>query len=633
MSTFVHLICNHMLCYKLENNTRTFFCQKSNRPTKANIIHILTCAHTHVYMFAYFLNICTYFKLSADLQRWRSQLRDEYKRSLEQYVKKTTEEKSSPFHNLNDIYVELRMIERSNEFTRAAERRNFNSLMPTMDIEKYPKINVTYLFVAEHPEMRVPVSSVVTGSAGVGKTSLCLHIVEQWLKGELLPHDIHHVFLIHLRYLAASNSCSVEDLFFRYQKGVIKPNAEGIGEFFEQLRYEPEKTLLILDGWDEIPTETIEENYFDLHYTEKVDMPRLVISIINRSIIPSVRILVTSRPRSITSAFNFDRKARIYGFTPDKIDDYIVKFSSKDDNLKTHIREYIDANVNIKSICSIPSHLNMICRIVKDMIGLKNNPDLPQTLTELFVHVVGNILRNRHPDFKLRQVSKRVNVIGILKEAVLSHARIARYGMEHKPIKITFTEDDVDNFRLTNVATKCGLMTGSEETPNAAYVSTDYAVFSFQHLTLQEFLAAVELLSEIKHVEDMTSRPSDGQLDFMLVFMAGLLGNNRTAPFLDSLQLTPTVQLDDLVKLVVSMEQRNEANITDELDRSSAHKYSTLFLVMLLYESRQLDMWLHMSEYILENSTVLDLSDYIISRTELRALVYVLPKTRVTSLM
>ena len=584
-------------------------------------------------MFANFLNICTYFKLSDDLQRWRLQVKAEQQRSLHQYIRNKNDQEGSSFQKLSDIYVELRMLDKSETYTRAAQRKQFNSLIPTTQIENYPKINLSDLFSAENSEMPKPVRSLVTGLAGVGKTSLCLHIVEQSLKGELLPHGIHHVFLIHLRYLAASNSCSIEDIFFKHQKGVVKPSAETIGEFFKQLDAEPEKTLLILDGWDEINTETTEENYVDLHYTEQVDMPRLVISIINRSIIPLVRILVTSRPRSITSSFDFDRKARIYGFTPDKVDDYIVKFSSKDNNLQTQIKEYIDANVNIQSICSIPVHLNMICRIVKDKVDQKSNPDLPETLTELFVAAVENILSNHRPEFKNMEVRKRGNVIAIIKEDVLNHARIAQYGMEHKPIKITFTEGEMDKFQLANVATICGLMTGSVETSNVTFKRSSKQVFNFQHLTLQEFFAAVQLLSDIKQVEHMTSKHSDGQLDVMLVFMAGLLGNSRTAQFLKSLQLTSTVHLDDLVKLVVSMEQRNEANESDELDRSKAHKGSTLVLMMLLYESRQLDMWHHMSEYILENSTVLDLSDYIISPTELLALVYVLPTIRITSLM
>ena len=574
-----------------------------------------------------------HFKLSAELLRWRLQVKVEQQRSIQQYIQHKNDQEGSSFQKLSDIYVELRMINKGEAYTRAAQRKQFSSLMSTMYIENYPKINLSDLFVAENPEMPKPVRTLVTGLAGVGKTSLCLHIVEQSLKGELLPHGIHHVFLIHLRYLAASTNCSVEDLFFRHHQRVVKPSAESIGQFFKQLEAEPEKTLLILDGWDEINTETTENNYVGLHYTEQVDMPRLVISIINRSVIPSVRVIVTSRPRSITSAFKFDRKARIYGFTPDKIDDYIVKFSGKNKALQTHIKAYIDANVNIQSICSIPVHLNMICRIVKDKVDQNYSPKLPETLTELFVAAVENILSNHRPEFKSLEVWERGNVIAIIKEDVLNHARIAQYGMEHEPIKITFTEEDMDNFQLANVATKCGLMTGSVETSKAAFKRTRKSVFYFQHLTMQEFFAAVELLSEIKQVEDMTSRHSDGQLDVMLVFMAGLLGNSRTAPFLNSLQLTPTVHLDDLVKLVVSMEQRNEANISDEEDRSKTHKSNILVLMMLLYESRQLSRWYHMSEYILENSTVLDLSDYIISPTELLALVYVLPQTRVTSLM
>ena len=92
-------------------------------------------------------------------------------------------------------------------------------------------------------------------------------------------------------------------------------------------------------------------------------------------------------------------------------------------------------------------------------------------------------------------------------------------------------------------------------------------------------------LSEtINEVERKTSKVPDGQMDVMLVFLARLLGNNKTVPFLDSLELMLTVYLNILIELFIQLEHINEANITDEEILLIAHKRSTLSLVMLLYE-------------------------------------------------
>ncbi|KAI0220940.1 hypothetical protein LSAT2_027606 [Lamellibrachia satsuma] len=110
-----------------------------------------------------------------------------------------------------------------------------------------------------------------------------------------------------------------------------------------------------------------------------------------------------------------------------------------------------------------------------------------------------------------------------------------------------------------------------------------------------------------------------------------LLGNDRTHAFLDTLQLKRTLCLKTLVKLVVQRERRKESKI-DVMNRSTAHKASTLLLVMILYESRQADLWSHVSDYVLNGKHELDLGGQHISPSELHALAYVLPETGITSL-
>ncbi|KAI0220892.1 hypothetical protein LSAT2_027649, partial [Lamellibrachia satsuma] len=232
----------------------------------------------------------------------------------------------------------------------------------------------------------------------------------------------------------------------------------------------------------------------------------------------------------------------------------------------------------------------------------------------------------RHPNFKDPQVDTSTDIIAELKDPILNHGNVARHGMEQVPIKVTFTRKEIDEFELLHVATQCGLMTESREPGFVMFRPTVTSVFYFLHLTLQEFLAAIALLTDVKRVRSMMSRASERQLDLLVMFMAGMLGNDRTHTFLDALQLKPTVSVDELLNLVVERERRNESSIEDDEGRSTAHKGSILLLVMILYESQQAVLWSHVSDYALKGGKELDLESQHISPTEVQALAFVLPE-------
>ena len=564
---------------------------------------------------------------SDELQRWRLHLREEQQRSLEHVIQKKNKDEGTSFQNLNHMYATLLMHNSSDQYKRQETRTRFDNLNLMTEIEQYSKINVTDLFVAKTPDMMTPVRTLVTGSAGIGKSLLCLHILDHWLKGELLPDDIDHVFLIHLRDL--SSSCSLEDLFFRYQP-CTRPSPEAISEFFKQLFAEPNRTLLIFDGWDEIRMERMktQEKY---DYDKQVDVPTLVASIISRSNLPSVRVLVTSRPGDVTNSYIYDKEAVIYGFTRETMSDYIVEFSGDNHALQKSLEDYIDHNVNIQSLCYVPVHLNLVCRIMKERIQNNSTRQLPETFTELYIAAVRNMLANHYTKDKDSYDNKPVFVEH--KDDFLSHAKLAKHGMAQVPVNIMFSVKEVQNFHLEDVIMKCGLMTNTREQGVVDFIPAATNVYYYNHLTLQEFMAAVGILNNNSQLPIMIRTASGRQLDLMLMFLAGLAGNNRTHGFLKDLGLKPrTVNLDKLITLIVKREKRNEAKIKDDYDRSMVHKSSTLWLMMIIYESRQVQLWQKMSDYILEDSSELDLSHYHISPTELHALAYVLPETHITSL-
>ena len=317
--------------------------------------------------------------ISDELQTWRQQLKDAQRRMLSRYIGKKNEEENTTFQDLADMFVDLRIYNSRDKYKRIKRRIHQDHLQLLTDIEACPKISVIDLFEAERPGMTSPTRSLVIGKAGIGKSVLSFHVVDKWLRNELLPNAIEQLFHFRMSDLSAIEKCSLEDLFFGLQSGG-KRSRQAVVQFFEKMEADQSRYVIIFDGLDEATEIPMENMAFGYH--DQVEMPRLIGSILNGRTLPSVRVLVTSRPGAVTNYELFDKKAVIYGFTRQKMSHYIEKFSAADSNMNKAIEDYIDDNVNICSFCYIPAHLILVCRIVKARMKDERNPELPTTLTE-----------------------------------------------------------------------------------------------------------------------------------------------------------------------------------------------------------------------------------------------------------
>ncbi|KAI0227295.1 hypothetical protein LSAT2_022244 [Lamellibrachia satsuma] len=93
-----------------------------------------------------------YSALEGELHMWRSQLKEVQQRSIELYVKKTSEDIS--FQNMDHVFIDLRMQNNSKYYKRLETRKHYDNLQLMMEIEAYPKIKVADLFKAERPVQR-----------------------------------------------------------------------------------------------------------------------------------------------------------------------------------------------------------------------------------------------------------------------------------------------------------------------------------------------------------------------------------------------------------------------------------------------------------------------------------------------
>ena len=170
-----------------------------------------------------------------------------------------------------------------------------------------------------------------------------------------------------------------------------------------------------------------------------------------------------------------------------------------------------------------------------------------------------------------------------------------------------------------DMATQCGFLTVSREKPKGSLSSKlSTQIYYFSNLIMQEFLASIALVSNIKETETLLRKtPNEGQLDMVLAFVSGLVGDPENKGFLKSLGCQTIVTARDLLRLVVTQERDQGRH---------DHKSSILLLLMLVYESSQPGLWGEIKDFVLKDGKELNLKGKHIGPDDEQALAFVMPK-------
>ena len=434
-----------------------------------------------------------------------------------------------------------------------------------------------------------------------------MHILNEWLNGKL-PAHIKHVFYFTLWNLTDFKKSSVEELLSDH-------HGDNSAQFVKLISSRPEDCLVVFDGADEVILDRRNSNQ------QGTIAMNLVSSIIQGKELPRVCVVVTSRPGGIPGCYQFDKCGEIYGLTQDEIDKYVAKFSRGDDELQQSINEYIKEHTNIASLCYVPVQCRLVCRIVK--MKKKCHTEVPKTITQLYSLSVENlaiehILRNKYTDtVEDAEVFDQED-----RQKLLSHAKLARAAMAKTPVQITFSQSEIEKYDLKEAATTCGLLTLSKDTD--ALLRKHSHTYSYNHLTMQEYLAAVALVSSPQEVESMVMQAANhDQLDLLFMFLCGLLGDSSCQEFLKSLGCERKMSAESLLKLVVERERKKGRE---------HHEQSTLLLLMMIYESRHPELWSTVADYVMEDGKALDLRWKHISPVELQAMTFIFQQSTFTSL-
>ena len=312
---------------------------------------------------------------------------------------------------------------------------------------------------------------------GIGKTTLCTILTEEWATGEILT-QFDCVLLLPLRERSVSTATTLSQLF-----KLLHSSERICTSVIEELKErEGEGVLIIADGWDELGSENRSNDSF-LH------------SLLFGNILPFACVLLTSRPSSsapLHDLSNVDCLVEVVGFSEENVKQYIESEFEKCPEKASSLIEQLENNPLIASVCSVPLNCAIVCHLWYTLKGV-----LPRTLTELYAKITLTIILRNHKKYfgeSPISLSSFDSIPEDLQDLFWLACEFAFQCLSSD--QIVFLKDEIaSSFPKVVHSNDKFLCFGLLQCARSLLPVGQGLSFHFAHLTIQEFLAALHLVT------------------------------------------------------------------------------------------------------------------------------------------
>ncbi|XP_067456259.1 protein NLRC3-like [Thunnus thynnus] len=413
-------------------------------------------------------------------------LLDEHKINLKKRCESVTEgtDEAGSKTLLNRIYTELYITEGQNEDINTQHEMWQLEAASKMETLHDTPIKCHDIFKVL-PDQQKYIRVVLTnGVAGVGKTFSVQKFTLDWADG-LKNQDVSLVILLSFREL---NLIKDEQYSLLMLIHVFHPTLQDVTT--EKLAVC--KVLFIFDGLDESRLSLDFNNTKVVSdVTQKSSVNVLLTNLIEGKLLPSALIWITSRPAAANQIppTCVDRVTEVRGFTDPQKEEYFRKrFSDEDEELSSRIISHLKTSRSLHIMCLIPVFCWVTATVLEHMLTTDQTRELPKTLTDMYSHfLLVQTKRKKHKYNEGHETSPQ-ELTEADREVILKLGRLA---FEHL-VKgnIMFYQEDLEQCDLdvTDASVYSGFCTEIFKSESVIFQKT---VYSFVHLSIQEFLAAV----------------------------------------------------------------------------------------------------------------------------------------------
>ncbi|XP_039648496.1 uncharacterized protein LOC120554014 [Perca fluviatilis] len=430
---------------------------------------------------------------------------------------------------LNQMFTEIYITKRGT----ADDEHEVRQIETASRKQDRPETTIRREDIFKTPSGRAePIRTVMTkGVAGIGKTVLTQKFTLDWAEDKA-NQDIQFTFPFTFRELNVLKEkkyslVELVDYFFSETKEA------GI------CRFEEFPIVFIFDGLDEcrLPLDFLNtEILTDVTVSTSVDV--LLTNLIRENCFPLLRLWITTHAAAANQIPPgcVDMMTEVRGFTDPQKEEYFRK-KFRDEEQANRIISHIKTSRSLHIMCHIPVFCWITATVLEDVLKSREGRELPKTVTEMYIHFL--VVQSKRKYIKYDggaetdphwspESRKMIESLGKLAFEQLQKGNLIFYESD-------LTECGID----IKAASMCsGVFTQIFKEERGLYQNQ---VFSFVHLSVQEFLAAlhvhltftksgVNLLSGkqttstqfYQSAVDEALQSPNGHLDLFLRFLLGL---------------------------------------------------------------------------------------------------------------
>ena len=355
-------------------------------------------------------------------------------------------------------FINLALI---NDWERCKASYKYTRRGDIDDIHNVGKTHVKYSEIFERYQKGS--LTLVEGRPGSGKTTLVHKVCRDWaMEGTVLKHA-RLVFFIYLRMLSDEDK-DFSDILRKLFYPDSAQNEDLKTLVHELVKANGKNTCFILDGLDE----------YDLSRREDTAIYRLV----HKKYLPKSMIIVSSRPVATASIRVYMpniRRIEVLGFSLPHIFEYLFSYPFCGENMQVSLLKYLLAHSNVMHMCYLPVHMAMICflyNILGDRI-----PCSESKIYEMFTLLTISRYLKREGS------SSEVESLKDLQGEPRKHFRMLC------KLAFDFTASSQQVFYSTDISTEAQTL-GLITLDKIVDIYKMKNVYTFHHLTFQEYLAA-----------------------------------------------------------------------------------------------------------------------------------------------